>query len=326
MSKKIKRTGCTLMSILLAQGLFPNINAAGGDTNSESKGLNMNELLIVSKYFKNSKDFVNSTMTSKKYETIIDGLHYNPVEVTPETVKHFTNLQTLHIYDVRNLVDHDGYRKLTLDELEKTIKERYAEVDKRIHKYVIWTNDQSLLSKKEYHNLEFKDNKGHVHYYIDKSKENSDIKIDTQSLYGNSILADRYNCPVKELFIEGDVESINMLEICNGGYGLKTIHIAPGIKHIGNLEISGSPRKIDIEGENVQIDSTNGNILPRGKDLSIGAVKYEGYNVGSVKKDELFIKEDISDKNKALLFACKNGQLNAVKYLFIFHLFPLQIL
>ena len=126
MSKKIKRTGCTLMSILLAQGLFPNINAAGGDTNSESKGLNMNELLIVSKYFKNSKDFVNSTMTSKKYETIIDGLHYNPVEVTPETVKHFTNLQTLHIYDVRNLVDHDGNRKLTLDELEKTIKERYA--------------------------------------------------------------------------------------------------------------------------------------------------------------------------------------------------------
>ena len=213
MSKKIKRTGCTLMSILLAQGLFPNINAAGGDTNSESKGLNMNELLIVSKYFKNSKDFVNSTMTSKKYETIIDGLHYNPVEVTPETVKHFTNLQTLHIYDVRNLVDHDGYRKLTLDELEKTIKERYAEVDKIIHKYVIWTNDQSLLSKKEYHNLEFKDNKGYVHYYIDKSKENSDIKIDIQFLYENSILAGRYNCPIsiKELFIEGDVESINML-------------------------------------------------------------------------------------------------------------------
>ena len=224
MSKKIKRTGCTLMSILLAQGLFPNINAAGGDTNSESKGLNMNELLIVSKYFKNSKDFVNSTMTSKKYETIIDGLHYNPVEVTPETVKHFTNLQTLHIYDVRNLVDHDGNRKLTLDELEKTIKERYAKVDKRIHKYVIWTNDPSLLSKKEYHNLEFKDNKGYVHYYIDKSKENSDIKFDIDSLYRNSIFAGKSgDCPVKELFIEGDVESINMLEICNGSR-LETIH------------------------------------------------------------------------------------------------------
>ena len=154
------------------------------------------------------------------------------------------------------------------------------------------------------------------------------IKFDIDSLYRNSIFAGKSgDCPVKELFIEGDVESINMLEICNGGYGLKTIHIAPGIKHIGNLKISGSARKIDIEGENVQIDSTNGNILPRGKDLSIGAVNVDfntdhfggrntvTVNVGSVKKDELFIKEDISDKNKALLFACENGQLNAVKYL-----------
>ena len=80
MANNFKRTGCTIVSMLLAQNLFFNVSAMK-EPKPGSKWLNEGighskidpyNFSVVSKYFKNLKDFVNYATSKKLGCTILD--------------------------------------------------------------------------------------------------------------------------------------------------------------------------------------------------------------------------------------------------------------
>lgn len=65
-----------------------------------SRKLSSYELLIVSKYFESFEDFINISCVNKKLTKyqLHQTFHFNPIPLTKQTRKYFTQLETLHLY------------------------------------------------------------------------------------------------------------------------------------------------------------------------------------------------------------------------------------
>ncbi|KAL7716088.1 hypothetical protein QTN25_006411 [Entamoeba marina] len=66
----------------------------------QNNTLDKYSMMIVSKYFQNKTDYLNVIQTTKKYQTLLDGFHYNPIPV--ETNQLFPHMETQHLYSKTN--------------------------------------------------------------------------------------------------------------------------------------------------------------------------------------------------------------------------------
>ncbi|EDR30057.1 hypothetical protein, conserved [Entamoeba dispar SAW760] len=78
--------------------------------------LGYNEIMIVSMYFNDIKDFINLEIGVKRFQGNIERFHFNPIPLNKYSRKLFTNIETFHIYNYSDEEFNDG----------------------RIFKYVIW--------------------------------------------------------------------------------------------------------------------------------------------------------------------------------------------
>ncbi|GAB1220430.1 hypothetical protein ENUP19_0053G0028 [Entamoeba nuttalli] len=78
--------------------------------------LGYNEIIIVSKYFEDIKDFINLEIGVKRFQGNMERFHFNPIPLNQSSRKLFPNIETFHIYNKEDEIFKDG----------------------RIFKYVIW--------------------------------------------------------------------------------------------------------------------------------------------------------------------------------------------
>ncbi|BFU21028.1 Leucine rich repeats (6 copies), putative [Entamoeba histolytica] len=78
--------------------------------------LGYNEIMIVSKYFEDIKDFINLEIGIKRFQGNMEQFHFNPIPLNQYSRKLFPNIETFHIYNKEDKIFEDG----------------------RIFKYVIW--------------------------------------------------------------------------------------------------------------------------------------------------------------------------------------------
>ncbi|ELP94572.1 hypothetical protein EIN_042410, partial [Entamoeba invadens IP1] len=62
------------------------------------KRLDVFSMQIVTKYLVNYTDFINVVCVSKKYQYVLDRIRINPIQITPNNMKLFPNIQTLNLF------------------------------------------------------------------------------------------------------------------------------------------------------------------------------------------------------------------------------------
>ncbi|ELP90385.1 hypothetical protein EIN_015440 [Entamoeba invadens IP1] len=72
---------------------------------SQLDGYNM---MIVSKYFKDIKDFATLIFVCKKFSDTAVKFHFNPIPLTRETLKFFPHIETLFLYSIKDPILRDG--------------------------------------------------------------------------------------------------------------------------------------------------------------------------------------------------------------------------
>ena len=55
-------------------------------------------LMVVSQYFEDINDFKNLEYATKKARGNMEKFHFNPIPLTKESIKYFSQLETLHVY------------------------------------------------------------------------------------------------------------------------------------------------------------------------------------------------------------------------------------
>ncbi|EDR27139.1 hypothetical protein, conserved [Entamoeba dispar SAW760] len=70
--------------------------------------LGYNEIMIVSMYFNEIKDFINLEMGVKRFRGNMERFHFNPIPLNHYSRKFFTNIETFHIYNRGDEIFKDG--------------------------------------------------------------------------------------------------------------------------------------------------------------------------------------------------------------------------
>ncbi|GAB1224928.1 hypothetical protein ENUP19_0227G0006 [Entamoeba nuttalli] len=70
--------------------------------------LGYNEIMIVSKYFEDIKDFINLEIGIKRFQGNMERFHFNPTPLNQYSRKLFPNIKTFHIYNKEDEVFEDG--------------------------------------------------------------------------------------------------------------------------------------------------------------------------------------------------------------------------
>ncbi|EAL42643.2 leucine rich repeat protein, BspA family [Entamoeba histolytica HM-1:IMSS] len=168
--------------------------------------LGYNEIMIVSKYFKDINDFINLEMGVKRFRGNMERFHFNPIPLNQYSRKLFPNIETFHIYNKEDEIFKDG----------------------KIFKYVIWYKVEysRYLEEKE----EMNEYKNIAYTEEDRNTYGNTIPIEVNSLEDFCF----YRC--------NDIQSIeiptSVIEIGNGCFyecsSLTTINIPTSVIEIGN--------------------------------------------------------------------------------------------
>ncbi|GAB1223936.1 hypothetical protein ENUP19_0166G0028 [Entamoeba nuttalli] len=67
-----------------------------------------NEIMIVSKYFEDIKDFINLENGVKRFRGNLERFHFNPIPLNQYSRILFPNIETFHIYNKEDEVFKDG--------------------------------------------------------------------------------------------------------------------------------------------------------------------------------------------------------------------------
>ena len=57
------------------------------------------QLMVASQYFESIDDFKNLEYATKKARGNMEKFHFNPIPLNKKTIKYFTQLETLHVYN-----------------------------------------------------------------------------------------------------------------------------------------------------------------------------------------------------------------------------------
>ena len=109
--------------------------------------LNLYNMMTISKYFKNNKDYINVMKVNKKYKQLVLMYIFNPIG----DISLFENIETQHFY----------------------YKEDINNKKERLFKYIYWFNDVEMFLKRKdnetFKRIKIHRNKQKPHFlYIDK--------------------------------------------------------------------------------------------------------------------------------------------------------------
>ncbi|BFU22340.1 leucine rich repeat protein bspa family [Entamoeba histolytica] len=168
--------------------------------------LGYNEIMIVSKYFKDINDFINLEMGVKRFRGNMERFHFNPIPLNQYSRKLFPNIETFHIYNKEDEIFKEG----------------------KIFKYVIWykVSYSRYLKEKE----EMNEYKNIAYTEEDRNTYGNTIPIEVNSLEDFCF----YRC--------NDIQSIeiptSVIEIGNGCFNecssLESINIPTSVNEIGD--------------------------------------------------------------------------------------------
>ncbi|ELP88650.1 leucine rich repeat containing protein BspA family protein, partial [Entamoeba invadens IP1] len=68
-------------------------------------------IMIVSKYleFFNNTNFINLEFVCKKFGGNMEKFHFNPIPLDYKTIGYYSNIETLHLWDVKNENFKNGF-------------------------------------------------------------------------------------------------------------------------------------------------------------------------------------------------------------------------
>ena len=159
--------------------------------------LSIFDLTIIGKYFNNFNDFVNLIKTNKEYSNILSNYHFNPISLTHNLFKYFSNIQTFHYYtsedkcithNCNNYIDWSLFDITRLN--EKTFNKSFKKntIYKNLYLKLIRENCQILNLLKNLDSINFKE----INFDIRCCNELIEIDLNNLNVY--KISGSIYKC------------------------------------------------------------------------------------------------------------------------------------
>ncbi|ELP89708.1 hypothetical protein EIN_454480 [Entamoeba invadens IP1] len=179
-------------------------------------------IMIVSKYFKTTNDFINLELVCKKFSGNMEKFHFNPIPLNSKTFKYFPNIETLHLWNVKDENFGNGFSINTKE------NENNAVLKRKFFCVIVWFNvDFETVDRNKSRNIKFQN----VTYtQNDREKFGNNIPSSVTSI-GNCCFS---GCSsLSSIVIPYSVKSIS--DFCfNQCSNLSSINILSSVTSIGN--------------------------------------------------------------------------------------------
>ncbi|ELP84026.1 hypothetical protein EIN_347030 [Entamoeba invadens IP1] len=111
-------------------------------------------IMIVSKYFKTIKDFINLELLCKKFGGNMEKFHFNPIPLNCNTLGYFPNIETLHLWDVEDENFGNGFM---INRKENKDIENEVVLKREFYQIIVWFNvDFETVDRNISRNIKFK--------------------------------------------------------------------------------------------------------------------------------------------------------------------------
>ncbi|ELP95314.1 hypothetical protein EIN_353060 [Entamoeba invadens IP1] len=194
-------------------------------------GLSGYHIMIVSKYFKTIKDFINLELVSKKFRGNMEKFHFNPIPLNYTTIRYFPKIETLHLWNRKEENFFNGiFIPIEYNEYKivyKNINDNKEDIIKKIfYAIIIWYNvNYGTYEMNKYKNFKFKN----ISYTDNDRKIYSDTIPTNVIKIGNQCYSD--NVEIIEIIIAKNVKIIG--EYCfNRCIKLKNVIIPSSVRSI----------------------------------------------------------------------------------------------
>ena len=205
-----------------------------------NKQLDRYPMLVSSKYFDTTNDYINLERTNRKYEGMTEEYKYNPIPITDKKqLDVFKNIETYHRYNEKSSEEGDN------DELEYVLDKN--DKDKQL-KTIIWKKT-NVYTDDDYYDDTFNgaiEYKCVYHDNIDESNAKT-IEFPDNPNYVNTLIDNNFEYyKISSIDIPTNVTSIgnNCFRECSN---LVSINIPPKVEFIGNNCFSGCKSLISID-------------------------------------------------------------------------------
>ncbi|ELP94705.1 hypothetical protein EIN_109170 [Entamoeba invadens IP1] len=181
-------------------------------------------IMIVSKYFKTIKDFINLELVCKKYGGNMEKFHFNPIPLNRKTIRYFPNIETLCLW---NKKDDTFGNKFMINTEENKHCENKTGLKIEFFRIIVWFNvDFETVNRNKNRNIEFKN----VTYtQNDREKFGNNIPLNVISI-GEECFRQCSN--LSSISIPSNVTSLG--DGCfRGCYVLSSVTIPSSVKSIG---------------------------------------------------------------------------------------------
>ncbi|ELP92512.1 hypothetical protein EIN_275710 [Entamoeba invadens IP1] len=109
-------------------------------------------MMVVAKYFNTLNDFITVENINKRYTHFMELFHYNPIPLTWNTIKHFSYIETLHLYtQTDESFGNQIARKSTENNNEENTENKRVTLKVDFFQIVVWYQVTATLedSKKD---------------------------------------------------------------------------------------------------------------------------------------------------------------------------------
>ncbi|ELP94603.1 hypothetical protein EIN_497730 [Entamoeba invadens IP1] len=199
-------------------------------------GLSGYHIMIVSKYFETINDLINLELVCKKFDGNMEKFHFNPIPLNSKTLGYFPNIETLHLWDVKDENFNNGF----MINRDNGNCENEGVLKKELYRIIVWFNvDFETVDRNKSRNIEFKN----VTYtQNDRKKSGNNIPLGVTSI-GDCCF---YECgKLSSIIIPSSVTSIGdyCFYKCSS---LSSVNIPSNVKSIGEGCFSGCSRLTSI--------------------------------------------------------------------------------
>ncbi|ELP91914.1 hypothetical protein EIN_398940 [Entamoeba invadens IP1] len=112
-------------------------------------------IMIVSKYLETINDLINLELVCKKFCGNMEKFHFNPIPLNSKTLEYFPNIETLHLWDVK---DGNFVNIFMINTKENEDSENEVVLKKEFFRIIVWFNvDFEIVDRNKSRNIEFKD-------------------------------------------------------------------------------------------------------------------------------------------------------------------------